>query len=431
MKSPETPLEAKNSLNPVSSAANSGKSRVSPRATGVQRLPLSRWATNLRSWLHFPDIDIVVACNEVDEQTAIAAINEALGGDQEWVRIAPYREMPNSVGLQVFDRRAADAMVSAFNSLPERAARLFRGLPVYVGHPDDQGWSRANPSIRAEAVGRIKELQPRDDGLYGRVAWNDEGKRLISGDAAAYAYHSPRWSMRAIPGRAKTFRPELLHSIGLTNHPNIPDLPIGLNEAERAKSIAMKKSILALLAALGRPAIAVDATDAQFETALNAAAPVATSAVADQGKLGPAQTSLTEATNEANTLKTERDGLKTKVTDLTTAVNTERAARADGILVGAVNTGRISEADKPAWKTKLTADGADITAINTEMQALKPALNTGKPDLGGRKGEANVQGGIIAINEAIAKHRKEHDCDHHTAYCAVKRTQPALFTAAA
>ncbi len=431
MKSPETALERKKARGPDSGVGQSRKTPLSRRARGVQHLRFGGCRAVLLSWLHFPGAGLVVACNEADEQIAIAAINEALGDDQEWVRIAPYQDMPNSVGLQVFDRDAADEMVAAFNSLPERAARLFRGLPVYVGHPDDAEWSRQNPSAKAEAVGRIKELQPRADGIYGRVAWNEEGKRLISGDAAAYAFHSPRWSMQPIPGRRKAFRPVLLHSIGLTNHPNIPDLPIGLNEAERAQSIAMKKSILAILAALGRPALAADATDEQFEIALNAAAPVATSALADQGKLATAQTALTTAQNEVTTLKTERDGLKTKATELTTALNTERAGRAELVLVTAVNEGRITEADKPTWKTKLTAAGADISAINTELQARPPKLNTQSPNIGGRKGEANDTVAITAINEAVAKHRKAHGCDHHTAYCAVKRAQPALFTAMA
>lgn len=415
----------------VKSPSVAGKSRHEGCATGMQRMPWRRWAETLRSWLSFPGQMLVPASNEVDETIAIAAINEAFGDDLEWVRIAPFGELPNSVGLQVFNKEAAAEMVSAFNSLPERAARLFRGLPVYVGHPDDAGWAKANPSVRTEAVGRIKDLQTRPDGLYGKIAWNEEGTRLISGEAAAYAYHSPRWSMRPVPGRRKTFQPVLLHSIGLTNHPNIPDLPIGLNEAERAQSLAMKKSILALLAALGRPALAADATDEQFETALNEAVPVATSALADQGNLATAQSTLTTAQNEVCTLTTERDGLKAKVTDLQSAVNTERAARADATLLVAINEGRIKEADKAGWQAKLVANGADFDAVSKEITALKPAINTKAPNIGHRKGEGENTATVDAINEAVTAYQAEHNCDHHTAYCAVKKKSPELFTATA
>src|SRR5688572_1909444 len=54
-----------------------------------------------------------------------------------WVMVSPYGEFPNPVGLQIFGRTEADAVVKAFNentgkSIAERAF----GLPIFVGHPD-------------------------------------------------------------------------------------------------------------------------------------------------------------------------------------------------------------------------------------------------------------------------------------------------------
>jgi hypothetical protein len=107
---------------------------------------------------------------------AIGAVNEKLGA-QDWIRITPFGEFPNKVGLQVLDRTAADAMVGSFNSMGTKLATLWQGLPIYEGHPDDPEWQKKNPGVRAVAVGRVKELQVRDDGLYGRVAFNALGKR--------------------------------------------------------------------------------------------------------------------------------------------------------------------------------------------------------------------------------------------------------------
>jgi hypothetical protein len=168
---------------------------------------------------------------------AIAAFNEAIASVEEWIRISPYREIPNEVGLQVFDRTGAEAMLASFNSLAGRIQGFFRGLPIFVGHPDDPKWRKEYPMARNEAMGRIKELQVRDDGLYGRTAFNAAGKLLVSGNAPAYAFQSPRWGMVPIiyKGR-KAFRPVELYSIGLTNNPNIPENAIGLNEAGSRKA---------------------------------------------------------------------------------------------------------------------------------------------------------------------------------------------------
>lgn len=373
----------------------------------------------------------------------VGAINEAVSVDQEWTRIAPFRAIPNEVGLQVFDRTGADAMVAAFNSVAEKVSNLFRGLPVYVGHPDDEEWAKKNPGARAEAVGRIKALQTRNDGLYGRIAFNDEGKRLLSGEAAPYAFHSPRWGMLPIQheGR-KAFRPVLLHSIGLTNNPNIRDNTIGLNEA--AQLSLMKTQIIALLAALGRPLTNPSAvTDEQLAAAINEATPVATQLVTSNNEVATLRTQLTTAQNEVTAMKPKLTTAEAEVARLTGELSTaktnasnERAARADVVLTTAVNTGRITEAQRAEWKTKLTAASGDFAAVEAELTKLKPAVNTQNraAQFGARKNETNADGdAVTAINTAVQKHIKENGLDpvrdYNAAFQAVQKAQPALFTA--
>ncbi len=385
---------------------------------------------------------VLVGVNDSEAETGhISACNETVSPDQEWTRIAPYRAIPNEVGLQVFDRAGAEAMVTAFNSVAGKVSRLFRGIPAFVGHPDHPAWAKENPQIVAkygtEAYGRIKALEARDDGLYGKVIFNDDGKRLVSGEAAPFAFHSPRWSMLPATHQGqKAFRPVLLHSIGLTNNPNISGNAIGLNEAVPAFSPTMKIHIIALLAALGRP-IAADSTDEQLAAAVNEATPVATALVTASNELGTLKPQLITAQNEIVTLKgkvTTAEGLLT--TEKTNAIN-ERAARADAVLTVAVNEGRITEAQRPDWKTKLTT-ATDFGAVQGEIVKLKPAVNTkGKAAvIGARKEEVAASNDMItAINTAVQTHIKTAGLDpvkdYSAAYDAVRKAQPALFTATA
>jgi hypothetical protein len=317
-------------------------------------------------------------------------------------------------------------MVSAFNSLSTRLSTGFRGLPIYVGHPDDPEWAKANPGIRAEAVGRIKELQDRDEALFGRVAFNDQGEKLTAGEAPAYSFHSPRWGMvpTMLNGK-KVFRPVLLHSIGLTNNPNIPDNVIGRNEAELENSLAMKSTIQKLLAALGKT-VAADATDEQLTAAMNEATTGAPALVAASNDLVTARADLATANGKITVLEGKHQTLTT------TAAN-ERSARADVVLVTAVNDGRITEAQRAEWKGKLTS-ATDFAAVEGELKALKPAVNTRNraEGVGARKAEAaTTTAQITAINEAVSKHIKDHGLDprsdYNKAYAAVKSAQPGLF----
>jgi hypothetical protein len=369
---------------------------------------------------------LVAAANDSGLIRVIGAINEAIG-TADWVRIAPYGEWPNEVGLQVFDRAGAEKMIAAFNTVVEKAANLWRGLPIYEGHPDNAEWLKKNPGYKRLAVGRVKELQARDDGLWGRVAFNEQGNAIVRGDAPAYEAQSPHWGMAPITYRGKrAMHPEALYSLGLTNTPNIPGTQLGLNEAiEPEISTAMKSQLIQLLAALGKT-VAADATDDQLTAALNEATPIATAAVAAvnelatvKPKLTTAEAALTTATNESATLRTQ--------------VTAERAARAEAVLTAAMNEGRITEAQRPEWLGKLTAANADFAALSTELGALKKAVNTRSQvkGLGARKDEAAADTATItAINEAVAKEEKESGLSHTDAYLAVRKKQPALFTPA-
>ncbi|MBA4136760.1 MAG: hypothetical protein C0518_05535 [Opitutus sp.] len=370
-------------------------------------------------------------------QRLVNACNVAFDGKSEWTEIK-YGVYPNAVGLQVFDRAAAEAIVSAFNDRANRIAQMFRGEPIYVGHPDDEAWKRANPGIHAQAVGRIREVQATDTGLRLRLAYNDEGTRLVGGDAPAFTSFSPNWGMLPTTHQGrKAFRPVQLLSIGLTNQPNIPGTYIGLNEKlpdeTPTENPVMKNYIIALLAALGRPvANAATVTDEQLASAVNEAVPVATKFVADAGQLATAVNEKTTLTAQLTSTQSQAQTAINEAATLRTQLATERTARAGVVITTAINEGRLTEAQRPEWLGKFTAQGADFAAIEGELGKLKKAVNTqSKADVGARRGATTspeAKQRITAINEAITKKMTAASCDRITAYNALRTEQPELFT---
>lgn len=378
------------------------------------------------------------ALNEATGQIRhVGAMNEAISPDQEWFRVTPFGDFPVVVQesgrprrvIQRVDRAAAEAMVASFNSPTSRTASLFRGLPIFIGHADDPEWRKQNPGIPAEAMGRIKALEVREDGLYGRHVFNERGRVLVSGEGAAYDSQSPHWGMQEVS--KGVFRPVDLYSIGLTNHPNIPGNAIGLNEAMAAadQSFVMKTQLIALLAALGRPLSNPSAvTDEQLVAALNEAVPVATQLVTAGNELATIKPQLATVQGQLTTAINESTGLRTEI-------QMERAARADLLLTSAINEGRITQAQRTEWHGKLTANGADFVAVATQLHATKKAVNTRSAvgDVGGRKSEAGLDGSkITAINEAVQKHiadnRLDPVRDHDAAFAAVRKAKPDLFS---
>lgn len=156
-----------------------------------------------------------------------------------WVQLSPFGKFPNVAGLQIVTPDDCKTVVNEFKALLSAPRRLL-GLPFYIGHPDHPAF--ANRYTDTSAKGRIKELQCRADprctaceafvneqaaepcpehGLFGKVKWNDDGKRLIANQA--FDGHSVNWKLRK---GADGWHPVFLKSVGFTNEPNIPVAPV-------------------------------------------------------------------------------------------------------------------------------------------------------------------------------------------------------------
>lgn len=343
----------------------------------------------------------------------ISAANE-IQMDGEWLRITPWGDFTNRVGLQRVRQDDAVRMVQAFNSLMRRAARGFRGVPIFAGHPDVA--PESYPDRRR--YGKVIDLETRDDGLYGKIAWNDLGQAAM--DQGHYLYASPVWNLKR---DGKFIRPFELLSIGLTNTPNIPGDAWAKNEPSDNSNNTMNEQIRALL--LGAGIIKADATDQDILTATN-------ELVANRRTAAEVQTQLGGITAERDRLKTDlaaRDTtigeLQTQLTAANDATKTERQARISMAITPALADGRITEAEKADWETKF---GRDFDGTLTAINELQPKVNTGDrtAGIGQRKGEG-ASDTITAINEAVRAYQHEHGVDYHDAYMAVKKTKPSLF----
>lgn len=351
-------------------------------------------------------------------------------------RLSPYGEFPGEdiTGkpiIQVIDRQAGETLAANYGSLVGKLATFFRGIPIYEGHADDAGWREKNPGHRASAVGRIKSIEVEDDGIYVTSVLNSDGQALLDGDAPKYTGHSPYWRLSAISGRPGHFRPILLWSDALTNTPNIMHNTIALNgldgvaddlpspdaeigESENHENTDMKLTPEALQA-LG---FAPDAEPTAEEISAAIVKMLSDKATAEADKAA-AEGTATAANSRLSLVETELDLVRG------TAVAT--------VITEAINSGRITDADKPAWTAALNTAFASESA---KLKTLMPVLNTAnRVDLGGRREAAMTDAANAAerITQGVIAFAAEKAIDITTApgwtkaYDACRAAKPELF----
>lgn len=138
-------------------------------------------------------------------QSAYAAIQteiDATQGAPEWVQI-----FPKGPEIAARDGRAWKL------SDPARVLEAFAAyngmLPIDWEHANDD---KAQKFDRRPAAGWIAELAARDDGLWARVQWSDQGAADVAG--LSYRYLSPSFTFHK-----KTREILAISGAGLVNHP--------------------------------------------------------------------------------------------------------------------------------------------------------------------------------------------------------------------
>lgn len=286
-----------------------------------------------------------------------------------WFKVSPYGSFRGSVPGrdQVVGDAQAKAMVSEFNSMRGKLGRLFRGIPIYIGHPD------ADPTTYPDQrrLGKVVELERRSDGLWAKPEWNSLGKENL--DEGFWMFPSPYWDAPA--GRAN-FEPDRLISIGLTNTPRIPTSEPVANSQDT--NIMDRNTLIELL---NLPA---EATDEEIMAALNALITKVNegdeAAREELEDIEALQNSLTEATtareaaeNSLSTVTGERDQLSRRADQADVDLLALRESYANTLLDAAVEDGRIEGHEREALANQFTTD---FETAKTALIARKPQLNT-------------------------------------------------------
>jgi hypothetical protein len=321
--------------------------------------------------------------------------------------LIPYGNHPHKNGVQRFTREHAETMVSNFNSILGKLGRLFGGLPVYIGHPDDSAFTQHTDS---KSYAWIMSMEARDDGLALTPKWSQPGEQIVAN--GHYKWFSPRWACKEIGrenGKA-ILAPIRLISIGLTNMPQIQGIPpLANEEASEGASQADAGT------AAAEPKKAAEGLLNRLMALLGLADPCTEDDVI--AKITAMQAAIGEAATQANEA---RQALESQ----TIVYQAERGARIELLVSNAISAGIITAADKDRWTIALRQDFAGKTV---ELANTKPSLNITPMtrDIGGRKlATQNAREKVLTlVNERMERNGE----DYETAFAAVRKENQGLF----
>jgi hypothetical protein len=109
------------------------------------------------------------------------------------------------------------------------------GVPVYIGHPDHSDFRSRYQDVRA--IGRVKDLDDRPEGLFANIRWGEQGRQLL--DSEAYSMPSAHWVVTR--ARDGSWRPVRLRSVGLSNETDFTAFANAREIANAAPSDAARR----------------------------------------------------------------------------------------------------------------------------------------------------------------------------------------------
>ena len=330
------------------------------------------------------------------------------GTAPDWIHL-----LPAGGEIRTFDGRGpcklgdAGALIAASMSVK----RLNGDLPIDENHSTDL---KGVAGGQAPALGWIKELQARTDGVWGRVVWNAAGKTLVEG--RAYRGISPVFEHSA-DGQVQ----RLLRA-GLTNQPNLLGL-VALNQESSVNFIdqlrtkrglsamASEADILADVPAKGtsEPALqsamtALQSTVAQIAIAVGAEASNLPALLAAVSAKVTQAAGASTAQTELATLSTQVAAMQvaTKRTGSEVFVDAEIAKKRNG----------LSAATRERWVTLHMEQPDNAKAMIEAMPCLGESHTAAVPP--------RVAGAALALN-AEQQGRVLHD--HAVAYQSAQKVK--------
>ena len=197
-----------------------------------------------------------------------------------WIKIAPRGRIATR------DHRSY-----AFD--PETLSARFNAddvkIPVDFNHATE---ILGNAGHRSDAIGWVEEMEPRPDGLYGRVEWLADGTAALT--SKTYRYISPSFPHDAA-GNATWIK-----SVALVTSPALAQMP-ALAQAETMVSPSSSTDLMSSL----RTALSL-APDASDDDILAAIETIKASAISNLNASGNVQLLLSELAKEKGEMKAMR-----------------------------------------------------------------------------------------------------------------------------
>lgn len=277
----------------------------------------------------------------------------------EWVPLLPAGEIRTFDGRGPYRVQDAQALIEASMADPRGA------LPIDENHATDLAAPKGG---EAPARGWIKELQAREDGIWGRVEWTGAGRTLVADKA--YRGISPVF----IHDKAGA-----IHRIArasLTNYPNLRGLPALHQEDARMGALMTR-----LAALLGLPEDATEDRITGAVEALKGQGPALQSQLAEIGTaLGVAGAAPGAVVEAARALQAQQ----AQVAALQSEVQGLRKKVAEDWWAGQIAAKRAIPADrKDALIALHMQDAAQADQIAALYPALNPTATTAAPPAGG------------------------------------------------
>lgn len=314
--------------------------------------------TSPRSDLHIALCSAASAANvALCASIELAATAEA----PEWVHLLPAGEIRTGDGRGPYRVVDAAALCAASLSAGEK-------LVLDENHATDLAAPRGES---APARGWIVELQPRTDGVWGKVEWTAHGRRLVAG--RSYRGISP-----VITHRQDGLVTGLLRA-SLVNKPNLRGLTALHSSQEKSMDLLAK-----LLTALGLPATtseetlltaitAMHAQQAKASTALQAAldpigVAIGLQAGADASAVLAGVQQLKAGAGDAPTIVALQQEITTLGTQLATLKTDTARKAATAFVDAAIRAGTVSV--KPLRDHYIARHMENPAQVETEINAF-------------------------------------------------------------
>lgn len=305
----------------------------------------------------------------------------------DWIHLVPAGTFRGVDGRGPWRLRDAQAVINA--SIPPDSNVK---LPIDENHAIDVATKAGLPS---PARGWIVELQAREDGIYGRVEWNDSGVQLMSD--RAYGGISPVFTASKVDGTVL----RILRA-ALTNTPNLTQLDTLNSQQETGMDLASVRKALGLPETADEAAClaAIAANATATSTHSQVLGRIAQAAGLDAAAAPDAVVTALQTRQQAGDPKALADQVVSLQTQLTTLQQDTRKKDATAFVDGAIKAGKPIA---PLRDHYITRHMADATAVEKEIGALVSINAGGVAVVLNAKGEPDGDEATPAEKQVAAK----------------------------